>query len=91
MNMVELKLYVSDVDFDSVIRLFGNGMMGGVASMAARAMSENAKEELAVRYLNGSARKLEEMLENAASAKGVRLKISGARASVVRKTDQVDS
>lgn len=83
--MVELKLYVSEVDFDSVIRLVGGGMMGGVASMAARAMSEGAKEELAVKYINGSARKLEDMLENAAASKGVSLKISGAQASVVRR------
>ena len=82
--MIELKLYVSDIDFDSVLRLFGGGMMGGVAAMAARAMPDSAKEELAVKYLNSNAQRLESMLENAASSKGVSLKISGARASIDR-------
>lgn len=83
--MIELKLYVSDIDFDSVLRLFGGGMMGGMASMAVRAMSDSAKEELAVKYLNSNARKLEGMLESAAASKGVSLKISGARASIDRR------
>lgn len=82
--MIELKLYVSDIDFDSVLRLFGGGMMGGVASMAARAMPDSAKEELAVKYLNSNAQRLEGMLENAAASKGISLKISGARASIDR-------
>ncbi len=82
--MVELKLYVSDVDFESVIRLFaGTGMAGSAAVMAASVLPDSAKEELAVKYLNASAEKLEAMLETAAERKGVRVKISGARATVV--------
>lgn len=82
--MIELKLYVSDVDYEAVIKaLSGSGIPAGAAAMAVRAMPERAKEELAVKYLNGSARKLETMLENGAAQKGVRLKISGSQATVV--------
>ena len=81
--MIELKLYVSEVDFEAAIQLFaGSGAIGGAAALAARALPAGAKEELAVRYLNASAEKLESMLESAAEKKGVRLKISGAQATV---------
>lgn len=83
--MVELKLYVSEVDFDAAIRMFaGTGMAGSAAVMAAGMLSDSAKEELAVKYLNASAEKLEEMLEAAAERKGVHVKISGAQAEVVK-------
>ena len=83
--MVELKLYVSEIDFEAVLRLFaGSGAVGGVAAMAARAMSDTAREELAVKYLNANADKLENMLQTAIEDKGVHLKVSGAQASVVR-------
>jgi hypothetical protein len=36
-----------------------------------------------VKYLNGSAQKLSTMLENGAAQKGVRLKITGAKATTV--------
>ena len=82
--MIELKLYVSEVDYESVIRaLSGGGFAGGAAVMAAKALSESAKEEMAVKYLNGSAEKLEKMLENAAAEQGMSMKITGAQASVV--------
>lgn len=82
--MVELKLYVSEVDYESAIELLG-GAMGSMAAMAAKALPDSAKEELAVRYINSSAQKLEEMLESAAARKGVHLKISGAEASIVKE------
>ena len=83
--MVELKLYVSEVDFDAAIRMFaGTGMAGSAAVMAAGMLSDSAKEELAVKYLNASADKLEDMLESAAERKGVHVKISGAHAEVVK-------
>lgn len=84
--MVELKLFVSEVDFEAAIKLLaGGGMAGGAAAMAAKALPDSAKEELAVKYLNGSAQKLEWMLENAAAKQGVHLKITGAQAAIVQE------
>ena len=84
--MIELKLYVSEIDYDSVIRnLSGGGMAGAAAAMAARALSDEAKEELAVKYLNSSAAKLQDMLESAAANKGIVLHVTGAKAAVVRE------
>lgn len=82
--MIELKLYVSDVDYESVIQAFaGTGFAGSAAVLAAKALPDSAKEELAVKYMNASAEKLEDMLEAAAERKGVHVRISGAQASVI--------
>lgn len=82
--MVELKLNVSEVDFEAAIQLFaGSGMAGGAASMAARLLSDDAKEELAVKYLNANADKLAQMLETAAARKGVHIRVSDAQANIV--------
>lgn len=85
--MVELKLYVSDVDFEALLKLMANGNAAGMtaAAMAARALPDSAKEELAVKYINASSGKIEQMFENAAVSKGVHMKITGARASIVKK------
>mgnify|MGYP007102050031 CR=1 FL=1 len=81
--MVELKLCVSDVDYDAAIRaLSGGGVAGAAAAMAARALSDSAKEEFAVKYINSNARKLESMLETAASKQGIHLRISDAQAVI---------
>ena len=82
--MIELKLYVSDVDYESVIQAFaGTGFAGSAAVLAAKALPDSAKEELAVKYMNASAEKLEDLLEAAAERKGVHVRISGAQASVI--------
>lgn len=84
--MVELKLYVSDVDYDAAIKsLSGGGMAGAAVAMAAKALSDDAKEEFAVKYINSNARKLESMLETAAAKQGVHLRISGAQAAITDK------
>lgn len=80
--MIELKLYVSDVDYESVVQAL-SGKLAGPAVLAAKALPDGAKEEMAVRYINGSASKLEEMMENALASKGVKLKITGAQASII--------
>ena len=83
--MIELKLNVSEVDYESVIQAFaGTGLAGSAAILAAKALPDSAKEELAVKYMNSSAEKLEAMLEAAAERKGVRVKISGAQAAVIK-------
>lgn len=82
--MVELKLYVSEVDFESAIQAFaGTGFAGNAAVLAAKALPDSAKEELAVKYVNSNAEKLEEMLASAAARKGIRVKFSGAQATVI--------
>lgn len=85
--MVELKLYVSEIDFEALLKLMANGNAMGMAAaaMAARALPDSAKEEMAVKYINASSGKIEQMFENAAASKGVRMKITGAQASVVKK------
>ena len=84
--MVELKMYVSEVDFDAAIRMFaGTGMAGNAAAAAAGLLSDSAKEELAVKYLNANSEKLEAMMEAAAERKGVRVKFTGACASLVKE------
>ncbi|MGM9614244.1 MAG: hypothetical protein ACI3W7_01775 [Oscillospiraceae bacterium] len=84
--MIELKMYVSEVDFDAVIRqLAGTGMAGSAAVMAAGMLSDHAKEELAVKYINGNSGRIESMMEEAASRKGMHIKITGAHAEVVEK------
>jgi len=83
--MIELKLYVSEVDYDAVIRtLSGGGMAAAAAAMAARALPDSAKEEYAVKYINSNARKLEGMLESAAAKQGIRLHVSNAQAAVTK-------
>lgn len=82
--MIELKLSVSDIDFDAAVKLLaGGGIAGSAAAVAAKALSDSAKEEFAVKYINSNAQKLESLLENAAADKGIRLHLSGAQASVV--------
>ena len=85
--MVELKLYVSDVDYEALLKFAASGSAVGMAAaaMAARALPDSAKEELAVKYINASSGKIEQMFENAAAAKGVRMKITGAKASVIKE------
>lgn len=86
--MVELKLYVSDVDYEALLkRMSGSGSAMGMnaIAMAARALPDGAKEEMAVKYINGSADKISRLFENVAAGQGVRLKITGAQASVVKK------
>ena len=77
--MIELTLTVSDIDYDALLRTFG-GAVGPAAAAAARLMPDSAREELAVRYLNSNADKLSSRLEAVAAAKGLPLRISGARA-----------
>jgi glutamate-1-semialdehyde aminotransferase len=82
--MIELKLYVSEVDFEATIQaLAGTGFAGNAAVLAARALPDSAKEELAVKYMNANAEKLQDMMQSAAERKGIRMKISGAQASIV--------
>ena len=82
--MVELKLYVSEIDFEAAIQAFaGSGFAGSAAVMAAKALPDSAKEELAVKYVNSNAERLEEMLETAAARKGIRVKFTGAQAAVI--------
>ena len=81
--MVELKLCVSDVDYDAAIKaLSGGGMAGAAVAMAAKALSDDAKEEFAVKYINNNANKLEATLETAAAKQGIHLRISGAEAAI---------
>lgn len=82
--MIELKLYVSEVDFEATIQaLAGTGFAGNAAVLAARALPDSAKEELAVKYMNANAEKLQDMMQSAAERKGIRMKVSGAQASIV--------
>ena len=82
--MVELKLYVSDVDYESLIQALA-GRVPGPAVMAARVLPDGAKEELVVKYINSNSSKLEGWMASALASKGVHLKISGAQATVVRQ------
>lgn len=81
--MIELKLTVSDIDYEALIRQFGGGM-GGSFAAAARLLPEGAKEELAVKYLNANAGALSEKFESMAAGRGLRVKIRGAKATVIK-------
>ncbi len=80
--MIELTLTVRDVDYDALIARFG-GSLGGVAAMAAKALPQSAKEEMAVKYLNSNAGKLSQKLEGMARQNGVGVTVASARAKVV--------
>lgn len=80
--MIELTLTVRDVDYDALIARFG-GSLGGVAAMAAKALPQSAKEELAVKYLNSNAGKLSQKLEDMARQNGVGVTVETAKAKVV--------
>ena len=85
--MIELKLNVSEIDFEAAIRLLaGSGMAGNAAVIAAGALSDSAKEELAVMFLNNSAEKLQSAMESFAEKQGVHVKVSGAQATVIRES-----
>ena len=82
--MIELRFTVSDVDYEAMIQAMTGGRpnpMASMALMAARSMTEAAKEEMLVKYLNANAEFLSRQLENAARSKGVRVKVSGAQAA----------
>lgn len=84
--MIELRFSVSEVDYEAVIQAMTGGRpspMASMALMAARGMTDSAKEEMLARYLNANAEYLSRQLESAAQSKGVRVKVSGARAAVV--------
>lgn len=82
--MIELKVRVSEVDYEAAIRaLIGGGMAGNAAALALRALSEQKKEEMAVKYINNSANQLTKSLEDLAAAKGIGLKVTDAEAKVV--------
>ena len=84
--MIELKLYVSEVDYEATIQaLAGTGFAGSAAVLAAKALPDSAKEELAVKYLNANAEKLESMMADAAGRKGIHMKFSGAQAAIVEE------
>jgi len=84
--MIELKLYVSEVDYEAAIQAFaGTGFAGSAAALAAKALPDSAKEELAVKYMNANAEKLESMMAAAAERKGIRMKLSGAQATIVEE------
>ena len=82
--MVELRLNVSEVDYASVVQALA-GHLAGPAMLAAGALPDSAKEELVVKYINANAGRLESWMENALASKGVRLKITGAQATVLRQ------
>ena len=81
--MIELKINVSNVDYDAVIRLLGgSGMTGNAVSMLSGMLPDSAKEEFAVDLINANARELESIII-AAAERGIRLNLSGAKASVI--------
>ena len=80
--MVELRFDVSEVDFDSVVQALA-GSLAGPAVLAARMLPDSAKEDMVVSYVNANAEKLEQMFENALAGKGVKLKITGAKATKI--------
>ncbi len=80
--MIELKLTVSEIDYDALLSRFG-GSIGGVAAMAARALPAGAKEDMAVKYLNNHAGRLSQSLETLAAGNGIRVKIASAEARTV--------
>ena len=83
--MIELKLYVSDVDYESVLKsLSGGGIAAAAVAMAVEALPDSAKEEYAVKYINSNAAKLESIMENAITNQGIHLHVSGAQAAIVR-------
>lgn len=81
--MIELKLTLSEIDYEALIRQFG-GNLGSTMAAAARMLPESAKEEMAVKYLNANAGALSEKFESMAAGRGVRVKIRSAQASVVK-------
>lgn len=81
--MVELRLTVSDVDYESLIQALA-GQMAGPALLAARALPDSAKEEMAVRFINANAAAIADQMQNALLSKGVRATISGAQATICR-------
>ena len=86
--MIELRFSVSEADYEAMIQALAGGRgspMASMAVMAARSMTEAAKEEMLVKYLNANAEHLSRQMESAAGAKGVHVKVSGASASVVHR------
>lgn len=81
--MIELKINVSNVDYDAVIRLLGGGGTASNAfSMLTGILPDGVKEEFAVDLINSNAGELASMLESAAAERGIRLNLSGAKASI---------
>lgn len=86
--MIELRFSVSEVDYEAVIQAMTGGRpspMASMALMAARSMTNSAKEEMLAKYLNANAEYLSRQAESAALSKGVHVKVSGAQALVVQK------
>ncbi len=82
--MVELRLNVSDVDYEALIRALA-GQIAGPALMAARAMPDSAKEEMVTGYINANAARIERAIEGALASKGLHMKITGAQAKLIAR------
>ena len=83
--MIELKLCVSDIDFASVINAFaGDKLPAGLTGAAVKLMPQSTKEELACKYINANADKLQTMFTEAAERKGIHLTLSGAQANIIK-------
>ena len=83
--MIELRFSVSEVDYEAMIQALTGGRpnpMASMALMAARSMTDAAKEEMLVKYLNANAGYLSRQLEQAAQSRGVHVKVTGAQAEV---------
>ncbi len=81
--MVELKLHVSDVDYESVLQALSGHFPKELISMA-RAVPDHAKEHLIVDFLNRNANKLEQWMEDTLTAQGIHAHISGASATLLK-------
>lgn len=81
--MIELKLTVSELDYDALVRHFG-GSLGSTLALAAKALPDSAKDDLAVKYLNSNAGAISQKIEQMAANRGVRLKIRDAQARTVK-------
>ena len=82
--MLELKINVSDVDYDAVIRILGGSeKVGSAFSLLTGMLPDSMKEEFAAGLINSNTEMIESLLEEAALEKGVRLNLSGVKAAVV--------
>lgn len=80
--MLELKLDIDEVDYESVLQVLSEHLPAAVV-MAARALPDSAKESMVATLISNNADKLTQWMEKALESQGIHARISGVSATKV--------
>ena len=94
--MIRLELELTDLDFDALVELYlpqlsekfkregnplGTLMNPAMVKTMLRPLSQKKKEQLAAELINGNSEGIIRMFEDSAAKRGIKFKITGAKAA----------